>query len=169
MAFSIFLIFIFSAIILFPRALLAAKMELEYKRLFNPETKGGEVKLLPYLVPYIGGARLCEYIGSDILAAFSKIIGVLTVLCIANTTIFRVMGITEGWYPVISVYCNMAVLAVNYVMLVVTAFKSARTIQAPFCAMLCFAPPLSFYMQTTVVRHFFKINKDDLRGTFTEE
>lgn len=168
MVFSIFLVFMFSVIVLFPRALLAAKLELEFKRLFDPKVKGSEIKLRSYLVPYIGGAKLCEHIGSDILAFASKLMGILTALCVINTTVFRVMGITEGLYPVISIYCNMIIFVLNYLLLVIISFRSARTIQAPFCAMLCIAPPLSFYMQAAVVRHFFKVNKDDLRGTFTE-
>ncbi|MBR1443759.1 MAG: hypothetical protein IJ583_09545 [Firmicutes bacterium] len=168
MAVSIFLVFAFSLIMLFPRAMLAAKLELEYKRLFDPKIKSREVKLLPYLIPYYGGVKLCENMGSDFLAHMSKVVGVLTVLCVVNTTIFRVMGITDGWYPVISIYCNMAVFTLNYLMLVVIAFRCGRTIQAPLSAALCIVPPLSFYMQTTVVRHFFKVNKDDLRDTFAE-
>ena len=81
MAVSIFLVFAFSLIILFPRAMLAAKLELEYKRLFDPKLKSREVKLLPYLIPYYGGVKLCENMGSDFMAHMSKVVGVLTVLC----------------------------------------------------------------------------------------
>lgn len=139
-------------------------MEFEYKRLFEP--KCNKDKLLPHLIPYYGGIKLCNSIGSTLLGITSKVMCISTAFCIINTTIMRILEITSGWYPIISIYYNLTVFLINYILLVIISHKSAITIQASASAFLCFIPPLSFYMQSTVVRHFFKVNKDELRGTF---
>lgn len=154
------------AVFLIPRALLIREMEFEYNRLFQPNSK--RMSLLPYLVPYWGGIKLCEAISANILKCISKIMFVCMISCILNTTIMRLFNITYGWYPIISIYYNIATFSFNYIVLVLIAFKSAKTIQSPISILFCFFPPLSFYIQSTIVRYFFKLNKDELRGTFYE-
>lgn len=159
-------ILMFSLIILVPRALLAHAIELEYRRLFEPKLKSNSVRFTPYLIPFYGGMKLCESIGADILKVISKIMGIGLAVSIINTTIMRMLGITDGIYPVISIYYNLFVFLLNYLALILLAYRTGRTIQSSLSVLFCFIPPVSFYMQFLVTRHFFKVNKDELRGTF---
>lgn len=169
MIISFAVIVLWAVIIILPRAQLAFKIELEYKRLFNPKIKSSDLKFMHYLIPYHGGARLCELIGADVLAFASKIVGVTTVFAVMNTIVMRTLQVNIDWYIILTVQFNILIIVLNYIMLVIISYRTAKTTQAPLSAIFSIIPPASFYMQSCVIRYFFKVNKDDLRGTFDIE
>lgn len=138
-----------------PRAYLSYVILTEENKRTNPKYKAPLNSVLPMFIPYWGGAILCEQMGYNITKYLSYVFGILTIGTWVNVFIANTIVISES-YIIISMYINVAILVANVLVYIILAFRCARTFESGWGCAFCFLPFISFFLQVSAVKPFFK-------------
>lgn len=138
-----------------PRAYLSYRILVEDNRRTDPKYKAPLSEIIPMLIPYWGGGLLCEQMGYNILRYISYVFGVLSLCTWINVVVVNTIAISEA-YLIVSMYINVAVLVANVLVYIVLALRCARTFESGWGIAFCWLPFISFFLQSSAVRPFFR-------------